>query len=88
MQYAYYRIASKVMQLQPNKLFAYVISVLHNLMDPHWWGNETIEMHVCKLSVGLEKPNFYKIMSIIGSWLACICQVMDALRNFAKHSRS
>lgn len=45
-------------------------------MNAHPWCNETTEMHVCKLSMGLEKPEFYKIMPIIGSWLVCICRVM------------
>ena len=40
------------------KEFAYIISVLHNLMYTHWWCNEAIEMHVCKLSIGSEKLKF------------------------------
>ena len=35
--------------------YAYVISVLHNLMDARWWRDKSIEMHVSMLSVGLIK---------------------------------
>ena len=42
---------------------AYVIGVLHNLMDALSWYNEAIEMHVCKLSMGLEKLKFDKTVS-------------------------
>lgn len=37
-----------------------VISVLQNLTDARLWRNEAIEMHVCKPSMGLEKPKFGK----------------------------
>ena len=40
---------------------AYVISVPHTVMDTC---NKTIEIHVCKLSVGLEKLKFCKIMYV------------------------
>ena len=50
--------------------FAYVISVLRNLMDAHWRSNEAIEMHVCKLSMGLEKLKFVEIVSmLLNNWL-------------------
>ena len=42
-------IDSKVTQ------FAYDISVVRNLKDARWLRDETIEMRVCKFSMGLEK---------------------------------
>ena len=47
-----------------DKEFSYL---LHNLMDTRWWSNEAIEMYVCmyKLSMGLEKLKFDKIMLIL-----------------------
>ena len=47
-----------------DKQIVYVISVLHNLMDACWWRHEAITMHLCKLSMGLEKLKFHQIMSI------------------------
>ena len=43
-------------------------------------------MPVCKISMGLQKQQFDKIMpilsgNIIGLWVACVCQVMVALGN-------
>ena len=52
-----YYIASKITQFQ---LSTDVISVLQNLTDARWWRNEATEMHVCKPSMGLEKPKFGK----------------------------
>ena len=50
--------------------------MLHNIMDACWWHNESTETHVCKLSMDLEKV---KLQNNIGSWLVCICWVMDAI---------
>lgn len=43
---------------------AYVIRVFYNLTDPRCWHNEAI-MHVCKLSMGMDKLKFDKITSIL-----------------------
>ena len=62
------------------KWITYVISVLHNLTDAHWWRSEAVEMHVCKLSI--RKWNLLKYClcyKTIGSRLACVRRVMDAL---------
>ena len=44
--------------------------------------NEPIKKHVFKLSTGLEKLKFDKMIcqcyKAIGSWLACVHRVMDA----------
>ena len=56
-------------KLRSAKQFAYVISVLYNLLDACWWRNEAVEMRLCKLSTqaswsklstGLEKLNWRK----------------------------
>ena len=43
---------------------AYVISVLHSLMDVCWLSNEAIKMRVCELLVGLDKPKFDEIFQV------------------------
>ena len=48
---------------QPSNLL--VISILHILMDTHWWYNDAIEEHVCKLKMGLEKVKFDRIRLIL-----------------------
>ena len=35
------------------------------IIDVRLWRNEAIEMQVCKLSIGLEKLKFHKIMSML-----------------------
>ena len=58
-------IYSQQSQAISAKQFAYVTSALHNLMNARWWRNEAIEVHVCKLSMDLEKLKFDKIMSTL-----------------------
>ena len=71
--------------------FAYVMSVLSNLLVVCWLCNGAIEKHVCKVSMGLQKLKFDKVMSLLqGNWFmvsvrpssyGCTCKV-------AKHARS
>ena len=37
------------------KKFAYVISLLHNILDAGWQSSEAVEMHVWKLLVALKE---------------------------------
>ena len=56
--------------------FAYVMSVLHNLMDARWWRNQGIGMHVCKLSIG-----FYIITQVIlAFWLVLTYDLLEDRR--------
>lgn len=48
--------AIKVMQFQA-KQFACIIT--------HWYCSEATETHICKLSMGLEKPKLDKVMSML-----------------------
>ena len=34
-------------------------------MNTRWWRNEAIEMHVCKLSLDLDKLEFDRMMSML-----------------------
>lgn len=53
------------------KKFAYVISLLHNLLDAGWWFSEAVEMHVWKLSVALKELKFDEIMSVLLIKICC-----------------
>ena len=74
------------------KQFAYAISSPQSLTDAQWWCNEVFEMHVFKLSMGLDNLKFIKwcqcYKTIIGLWLACICWAMDAHGKLFRNARS
>ena len=53
-----YNIVSQQGHVTTFKQLAYVIKVLHNLMDAHWWHNEAIKWFVMKLSLGMGKVKF------------------------------
>ena len=42
-----------------------ILSVLQNPLVIPWWRNETIEMHLCSILIGLEKLKFDEIMSVL-----------------------
>lgn len=49
--------------------FANVMSVLNNLVVVCWLSNGATEKHICKVSMGLEKLIFDKVMSMLqGNW--------------------
>lgn len=63
-------------------------------MNAHWWCNKATEMHILKLSMGLERQNFDKINNgnvtkrYTGTWLARVCSVTyKCIWEVAKHSR-
>ena len=60
-------------------------------MDVHWWHSEAIKMHVCKLSMDLEKLNFDEKMSMLQrSWFMVSVRPSSNERTWevAKHSKS